>query len=508
MKHYILLLCAALGILPLKAQQRAVLTGTITADTAWDYISLRVWDETLTPRTIADLPTRNFNADIHNGQFRFEVPDIKKPVYITLGKFNKVSREFLYMMEQTLLEPGDSLNLQLTGVTGRYRKIPEIAEPWLAGYGVAAIKITGRGAARMELTRALQAEENRFQDSMSKLGRRVELPQTVAYMDSSMPIFDYKLRTQLQILALFRSRLSKAMYQLQYADITAANYVSRYEHLHLSVLQVRRGLPEQYPAALAAAKRLYKPANLRDLPAVTLANSTHYIDLLAMEGRFLSLLNGDNIAPYKYIQQHNKGILRDKAITAYFLESGRNISDLKAQLDDALSFTKDPFCVNLLKETARISTAGMPAFNFSLPDTAGKIVTLADLKGKTVFVDFWYTGCGACSGFYKSSLSKVEAALLNNPDVVFVTISVDKNRNTWINSVRKDEYTSAGKANVINLYTAGQGPDHDLVKWYKVKGYPHQLLIGKDGRIIRASKLQLPEQQLLAVIKEALTTQR
>lgn len=69
------------------------------------------------------------------------------------------------------------------------------------------------------------------------------------------------------------------------------------------------------------------------------------------------------------------------------------------------------------------SRKGATCVNFSCPDPDGKIISLADLKGKYVLIDYWATWCGACLSEMPALRQQEERYHKNN--IVFLGISID-----------------------------------------------------------------------------------
>jgi thiol-disulfide isomerase/thioredoxin len=117
-----------------------------------------------------------------------------------------------------------------------------------------------------------------------------------------------------------------------------------------------------------------------------------------------------------------------------------------------------------------------PAPEFTLMDLNGKKISLKDLKGKTVIIDFWATWCGPCLASFPGMKKAVEK-YKDNPDVRFLFI------NTW-------EREGNIKQNAKDFITKNDYPfqvlldeKNEVIEKYKVSGIPTKFIIDKESNI-------------------------
>lgn len=119
--------------------------------------------------------------------------------------------------------------------------------------------------------------------------------------------------------------------------------------------------------------------------------------------------------------------------------------------------------------------SGNPSVGFSYSDIDGKTVSLADLKGKFIYIDVWATWCGPCRGELPA-LKGLEEKYAGK-DIHFVSMSCDKDKKAWETMVKKDELKG------IQLH---MGTDRSFMDAYLIKSIPRFILLDRDGNIISA----------------------
>lgn len=120
--------------------------------------------------------------------------------------------------------------------------------------------------------------------------------------------------------------------------------------------------------------------------------------------------------------------------------------------------------------------AGLPAPAFTLTDQAGKRVSLADLRGKVVYLDFWGTWCAPCM-VEMTEHSHALKKKFEGRDVAFVYISVNDAEAKWQKVLADKQLVSP---NSVHL----RSPDNEVSTAYQVPGYPTYWLIDRAGLIV------------------------
>lgn len=119
---------------------------------------------------------------------------------------------------------------------------------------------------------------------------------------------------------------------------------------------------------------------------------------------------------------------------------------------------------------------GDVAPDITLPTPDGEEMSLSDLRGKYVLLDFWAGWCRPCR--------------MENPNVVAMynkyndkgfevfSVSLDRTKNRWVSAIAEDNLTWPGHVSDLKYFQS------QAAVTYKVNSIPFALLLDPEGRVI------------------------
>lgn len=170
-------------------------------------------------------------------------------------------------------------------------------------------------------------------------------------------------------------------------------------------------------------------------------------------------------------------------------------------------FLPDNYGANLIHYTKDQHLDTLNVIGYPFQDILDNEVKISDFKGKVILIDLWYSGCGACISC-NEALKPIHKSLMDK-NIIFLSISVDRDKSKWLQSITKNAkkselnpwaglyYPSPG---TVTLYCGDAGSNNVFIKRYNPQRlYPKLLLIDKSGRLV-SGNLPRPETSSLELI--------
>lgn len=356
----------------------------------------------------------------------------------------------------------------------------------------------GRGA---EINNFLAKQYLHFENSIGSPEFMQQYYRKIAFSDAQTfaGYADSLTQVKLNYLNQFKSLLPVAFYDHQYAEIVFeyAKDKADYPTLHYYV----RGIKDSTVKVDAGYYDFYDQLNIENENYLQSNSFVMYLDYY-LRYKAKQNFGRDSISMYDQVVSARylyKDKIKEKAICGVILHAmDYGTRDEVKQMYELSTVEISDTEMKQTIETKYILMSsllpGNPAPLFSLKTKEGKLVNLADFKGKIVYLDFWASWCGPCM-MEMPSAKKLQDTFATQ-DVVFLYISVDEDEKAW-------QKTMAAK-NMKGVHVIAKGFDHEVPKKYGVNGIPTYYLIGRDGKIIHNNPPRPSDPKVFGEIENAL----
>lgn len=457
---------------------RLCIKGSISFQDGSGEISLTIWPIFYTVKKKYLVETRTYYAKVTNSTFCFSIDSVFENVYFLIGR-GRYKGTPINISDLYVASPGDSIFIKVR------RKLTENSRSILADDNritctdCTELQFSGNNPYKYEVRYRLYQTLAKLELEWSKHVVSSGSLNTITDLAKRLhALFEYLWKGEKAVLNTSSRLLLNSDYEIIRADILGKT-LDYFFYGVKNLYEIRRGqiTRAESDEFLAYMANIFKKEDsfFKGAPAKSAFLPATLIEKEILENELFG-----RGALMTQIYTRYTSALKDRLMLNYMIDYNDK-SNIDAMIDSSLGYFSNGPYKQLVLNLANYQKVGRPVFNFALEDASGTIFKLSDFKGKIIFVDFWYTGCGHCAEYYKSHLSKLEERYLDDENIKFVTISIDANKNTWIKGLRSGLYTSS---RALNLCTGIQGMKHELIQQLKIQGFPHPLIIDRDGNLL------------------------
>jgi hypothetical protein len=487
--------------IPARAPAVPVVYLEISSPEAIDSVEVTFWPDYLTQHgTIPDpikteIPTfagNLFDGSIETARIQWDGLSIDKP-----GRLSIRYDRFVYL-DRFLVYPGDSVRIRLDLSRGsaifagpsadRFRCQYELAQAWESWrFAQDPVMFTpqpdmfkAEGVDTVLLASAIQN-----QSSIRRMMRFINPGEPTAEYIKEKFEADRKTHPGWKVIESYKGILEPEFLETMESDLEGRIL---FELTNL-VKTAYRDIP--------AFRNLFEnhlltlPENLEN-PEI-ISQSIFYLDYLYTKNAVVSAIERKSFRTL--LEQYN-GEVHDLIYGRYLINNYRGFSNVNRQFDLAMASITTPWILEGIRQLALSQKIGSPISDIPLTDSKGQEVSLTNLKGKILLMDFWFTGCQACVLFYRDYLTPIEHHFSGDERLMIVSISADKDRDKWAKSISSGKYTSE---HALNLLT--EGMDHPFLNMYQIHYYPTQMLVDSDGNVVRIGNFPDSPEELIVLIE-------
>lgn len=226
-----------------------------------------------------------------------------------------------------------------------------------------------------------------------------------------------------------------------------------------------------------------------------IAEAAHILD---EEGRDISDAYQRTLAQMRFlVDRFEAGKSRDVLLhrLAYAYVDRYGVQGIQDMENIYRTYVKDAALVSKYDAACakwNLANVGSLSPDFKAVDLTGREYTLADFKGKYVYIDIWATWCGPC----RQEIPHLKALEEHYRDaqIEFVSISVDQDKEKWSKMVSEQDMSGT------QLYLGNESP---FLEAYQVEEIPRFILLDKEGKILD-KEMQRPSSEYTRQIIDTL----